>query len=59
MEPSAPESADGAVIEGVGHYILPRLHPVVLESRLLWSSIGLGDELATVADALAESIRLV
>ncbi|MGQ4376397.1 hypothetical protein ACN6K9_006724 [Streptomyces sp. SAS_267] len=59
MEPSAPDAAGGEVIEGVAHYILPRLHPVVLEARLLWSSIGLGDELAMVADALAESIRLL
>ncbi|MER5396704.1 hypothetical protein [Streptomyces sp. NPDC002599] len=59
MEPGTPEAAGGEVIEGVAHYILPRLHPVVLEARLLWSSIGLGDELATVADALVESIRLV
>ncbi|MFE1285534.1 hypothetical protein [Streptomyces sp. NPDC058751] len=59
MEPTAPESSGGEVIEGVAHYVLPRLYPVVLEARLLWSSLGLGDELATVADALAESIRLV
>ncbi|MGW3662906.1 hypothetical protein [Streptomyces sp. NPDC005141] len=59
MEPSAPESAGGEVIEGVAHYVLPHLHPVVLEARLLWTSLGLGDELATVADALAESIKLV
>ncbi|MEV6196082.1 hypothetical protein AB0M19_27205 [Streptomyces sp. NPDC051920] len=59
MEPSAPESAEGEVIEGVAHYVLPRPYPVVLEARLLWSSIGLGEELATVADALAESIKLV
>ena len=59
LEPSAPGSEDGEVLEGVAHYILPRLHPAALESRLLWTSLGLGDELATVADALAESIRLV
>ncbi|MFJ4831426.1 hypothetical protein ACIP79_16100 [Streptomyces sp. NPDC088747] len=58
-EPSAPESDSGAVVEGVAHYILPRAYPAVLECRLLWGSLGLGEELARMADDLAGSVRLV
>ncbi|MFC8344337.1 hypothetical protein [Streptomyces sp. NPDC057280] len=59
MEPTAPESASGEIVEGVAHYVLPtRFSGSALECRLLWSSPGLGEALAKMADELAVSLRL-
>ncbi|MGP4044748.1 hypothetical protein [Streptomyces sp. 2A115] len=58
LEPTDPDSGSGSVLEGVAHYILPRAHSTALECRLLWRVIGLGEELAKVADELATSVRL-
>ncbi|MGY1500405.1 hypothetical protein ACW4TU_28130 [Streptomyces sp. QTS52] len=58
MEPTAPEADTGEIVEGVAHYVLPRRHPTALECRLLWASLGLGEELGTMADELAKSLRL-
>ncbi|KUN28339.1 hypothetical protein AQJ23_10695 [Streptomyces antibioticus] len=59
MEPTAPESASGEIVEGVAHYVLPaRYSGTALECRLLWSSPGLGEVLAGMADELAASLRL-
>lgn len=58
QEPTAPESDRGVIVEGVAHYVLPARHPTALECRLLWTSLGLGEELTKVADELAESVRL-
>ncbi|MFF4259028.1 hypothetical protein ACFY1L_48420 [Streptomyces sp. NPDC001663] len=58
LEPTAPESDGGGVLEGVAHYVLPSHHPTALECRLLWSTLGFGEELEKVADELAESLRL-
>ncbi|WP_109498480.1 hypothetical protein [Streptomyces sp. Act143] len=59
MEPTAPESSSGEIVEGVAHYVLPTRFPgTALECRLLWSSPGLGEALAKMADELAESLRL-
>ncbi|MFD3379741.1 MULTISPECIES: hypothetical protein [unclassified Streptomyces] len=58
LEPTAPDSAAGSVLEGVAHYVLPRAHSTALECRLLWQAMGLGEELAEVADELAASVRL-
>ncbi|MFJ8086396.1 hypothetical protein ACIQ6Y_38295 [Streptomyces sp. NPDC096205] len=59
LEPSDPESSSGTVVEGVCHYVLPRRASVALECRLLWTALGLGEELGKVADELAASLRLV
>ncbi|MDN3028663.1 hypothetical protein [Streptomyces sp. S.PB5] len=59
MEPTAPASGSGEIVEGVAHYVLPGRFPgTALECRLLWSSLGLGEALAKMADELAESLRL-
>lgn len=58
QEPTAPESDSGVIIEGVAHYVLPTRHATALECRLLWTSLGLGEELSKVADELADSVRL-
>jgi hypothetical protein len=54
-----PSSSSGTVVEGVCHYVLPRRASVALECRLLWTTLGLGEELGRVADELATSLRLV
>lgn len=59
LEPTDPEADSGTVLEGVAHYVLPRAHSTALECRLLWQAMGLGEELAKVADELAASVRLV
>ncbi len=46
------------VVEGVAHYVLSVRHTTALECRLLWTSLGLGEELSKVADELADSLRL-
>jgi hypothetical protein len=59
MEPTAPRSSAGEIVEGVAHYVLPsRFAGTALECRLLWSSLGLGEALAKMADELAASLRL-
>ncbi|WP_329276183.1 hypothetical protein [Streptomyces sp. NBC_01451] len=58
MEPTAPEADTGEIVEGVAHYVLPRRHPTALECRLLWASLGLGEGWGTMADELANSLRL-
>ncbi|MEU6257715.1 hypothetical protein [Streptomyces sp. NPDC047043] len=58
LEPTAPDSDSGGVLEGVAHYVLPSHHPTALECRLLWSTLGFGEELEKVADELAQSLRL-
>jgi hypothetical protein len=58
-EPSDPSSDSGVVVEGVAHYVLPRDFPVALECRLLWTTLGLGEELGKIADELAASLMLV
>ncbi|MCM1972670.1 MULTISPECIES: hypothetical protein [Streptomyces] len=58
QEPTDPESDRGVVVEGVAHYVLPVRHATALECRLLWTSLGLGEELTKVADELADSLRL-
>jgi hypothetical protein len=58
QEPTAPAADRGVVVEGVAHYVLPTEHPTALECRLLWTSLGLGEELVKVADELADSVRL-
>ncbi|MDT9698633.1 hypothetical protein [Streptomyces sp. P17] len=58
QEPTAPEADRGVIVEGVAHYILPTRHATALECRLLWTSLGLGEELTKVADQLADSVRL-
>jgi hypothetical protein len=59
MEPTAPDSSSGEIVEGVAHHVLPaRFTGTALECRLLWSSPGLGEALAKMADELAESLRL-
>ncbi|MER6630091.1 hypothetical protein ABT301_17945 [Streptomyces sp. NPDC000987] len=58
LEPTAPESDSGSILEGVAHYVLPSRYSTVLECRLLWSTLGFGEELEKVADELAESLRL-
>ncbi|MEV0175391.1 hypothetical protein AB0I00_30260 [Streptomyces sp. NPDC050803] len=58
QEPTAPDSDSGVVVEGVAHYVLPTLYPTALECRLLWTSLGLGEELVRMADELADSVRL-
>ncbi|MFE6332769.1 hypothetical protein ACFVP3_08965 [Streptomyces sp. NPDC057806] len=58
QEPTAPASDRGVVVEGVAHYVLPAGHPTALECRLLWTSLGLGEELVKAADELADSVRL-
>ncbi|WP_405817170.1 hypothetical protein OG241_21620 [Streptomyces sp. NBC_01390] len=42
----------------MAHYVLPHSYPIALECRLLWASLGLGEELGRMADELAESLRL-
>ncbi|MFF3873149.1 hypothetical protein [Streptomyces sp. NPDC001978] len=59
FEPTEPQADSGIILEGVAHYVLPRHFPTALECRLLWTSLGLGEELVKVADELAESLRLV
>ncbi|WP_405736303.1 hypothetical protein OG885_27690 [Streptomyces sp. NBC_00028] len=59
MEPTAPDSSSGEIVEGVAHYVLPaRFTGTALECRLLWNSPGLGEALAGMADELAQSLRL-
>ncbi|MGW7240392.1 hypothetical protein [Streptomyces sp. NPDC054804] len=58
FEPTAPHSDSSAILEGVAHYVLPRNHLTLLECRLLWTTLGLGEELGRVADELAHSVRL-
>ncbi|MGW7254841.1 hypothetical protein [Streptomyces sp. NPDC054834] len=58
LEPTAPDTDSGAIVEGVAHYILPRQHRTALECRLLWTALGLGEELGKIADELADSVRL-
>ncbi|MFF3344856.1 hypothetical protein [Streptomyces sp. NPDC002779] len=58
QEPTAPDSDSGVIVEGVAHYVLPRRSLTVLECRLLWTSLGLGEELCKIADELAASVRL-
>ncbi|MGW1625954.1 hypothetical protein [Streptomyces sp. NPDC002172] len=59
FEPTAPETDTSAILEGVAHYVLPRDHPTLLECRLLWTTLGLGEDLGRIADKLANSVRLV
>ncbi|MEU0968428.1 hypothetical protein ABZ357_24420 [Streptomyces sp. NPDC005917] len=59
FEPTAPETDTSAILEGVSHYVLPRDYPTLLECRLLWMTLGLGEELGSIADELANSVRLV
>ncbi|MBW8801438.1 MAG: hypothetical protein JF597_50240 [Streptomyces sp.] len=59
FEPTAPETDTSAILEGVAHYVLPRDHPTLLECRLLWKTLGLGEELTRIADELANSVRLL
>ncbi|WP_406436400.1 hypothetical protein OHB00_20790 [Streptomyces sp. NBC_00631] len=59
FEPTAPETDTSAILEGVAHYVLPRDYPTLLECRLLWMALGLGEELGRIADELAISVRLV
>ncbi|WP_275409283.1 hypothetical protein [Streptomyces sp. SID12501] len=42
----------------MAHYILPRAYPTALECRLLWSTLGFGEELEKIADELADSVLL-
>jgi len=58
LEPTAPESDTGGITEGVAHYVLPSRYPTALECRLLWSTLGFGEELEKVADELAQSVAL-
>lgn len=59
LEPTDPESDSGGVLEGVAHYVLPSEHATALECRLLWSTLGFGEELEKIADELARSLQLV
>ncbi|MDX3454421.1 hypothetical protein PV396_21150 [Streptomyces sp. ME02-8801-2C] len=58
LEPTAPDSDGGSIVEGLAHYVLPRKYPTALECRLLWSTLGFGEELEKIADELAESVLL-
>ncbi|MGW3653146.1 hypothetical protein [Streptomyces sp. NPDC000878] len=58
LEPTAPDSDSGTIVEGVLHYVLPRQYPTALECRLLWSTLGFGGELEKIADELADSVLL-
>ncbi|MGW3286043.1 hypothetical protein ACWDR3_15545 [Streptomyces sp. NPDC001002] len=58
LEPTDPESDTGGITEGVAHYVLPSRYPTALECRLLWSTLGFGEELEKVADELARSVTL-
>ncbi|MFJ8491476.1 hypothetical protein ACIRBZ_24470 [Streptomyces sp. NPDC094038] len=59
FEPMAPDTDTSGILEGVAHYVLPRDHRTLLECRLLWTTLGLGEELGRIADELANSVRLV
>ena len=61
LEQSAPESTGGEVMDGVTHSIGPEAWPAPDSVGIPSPPIptGLGDEPATVAHALARSIRLV
>ncbi|KAB1147733.1 hypothetical protein F7R91_11650 [Streptomyces luteolifulvus] len=59
LEPTDPDLDHGSIVEGVAHYVLPQAYATALECRLLWASLGLGEELGRMADELAASIRLV
>ncbi|MFE3162860.1 hypothetical protein [Streptomyces sp. NPDC059224] len=59
FEPTGPDIGGSVILEGVAHYVLPRDYPTLLECRLLWTTLGLGEELGRLADELARSVRLL
>ncbi|MEU9455175.1 hypothetical protein [Streptomyces sp. NPDC048277] len=59
FEPTVPDTDTSTILEGVAHYVLPRDYLTLLECRLLWTTLGLGEELGRIADELANSVRLV